>query len=373
MTGYRGENSNHKFNHSALECTGVLLCNLGSPDAPTPEALRRYLAEFLWDPRVVEMSRPLWWLILHGIILRTRPKKSARIYQSVWTNEGAPLIVMSRHQTDALQQLLEPQMAGPVKVEMAMRYGRPSIAEGLRKLQQVNARRILVLPLYPQYSATTTASTFDAVMDELKTWRWQPELRFVNHYHDDDGYIQSLANSIRESFTEQGQPDKLLFSFHGTPKRYFVHGDPYFCECQKTARLTSEKLGLSAEQWQLTFQSRMGREEWLKPYTDKTLESLAKEGVKRVAVVCPGFSADCLETLEEIKVENRNIFLEAGGEQFNYISALNDRPDHIEALKGLVLRHVQGWPESDPGWNVSHMTHESEQRARRAKEMGAKS
>ncbi len=354
-----------------MEQIGVLLCNLGSPDAPTPSAVRRYLAEFLWDPRVIEMPRPLWWLILNGIILRTRPKKSAQLYQSVWTDEGSPLLAISRRQCDALQETLEARVNGPVKVVLAMRYGRPSIAEGLRRLQQANARRIVVLPLYPQYSATTTASVFDAVMDELKTWRCLPEMRYINHYHDDERYIQALKNSILDHFQRHGQPEQLIFSFHGMPRRYFTNGDPYFCECHKTARLAAQALSLSDDQWRVTFQSRFGKEEWLKPYTDKTLEQLAKDGIKNVAVVCPAFSADCLETLEEIEVENRNIFLAAGGVSYSYIAALNDRQDHIDALAELAVRHMQGWPELDKNWNVSHAGREAEARQNRAKLMGA--
>jgi len=360
------------YQHKQMPCTGVLVCNLGSPDAPTAAAVRRYLAEFLWDPRVIEMPRPLWWLILHGIVLRTRPKKSAHAYQTVWTEEGSPLTAISKRQADALQKALEGQIPGPIKVEMAMRYGNPSIASGLKKLQQAGARRILVLPLYPQYSATTTATVFDAVADELKGWRLLPEMRYVNHYHDDSAFIQALANSIDENFKAEGRPQKLIFSFHGMPKRNLTQGDPYFCECQKTARLTAERLGLSDGQWMVTFQSRFGKQEWLKPYTDKTLEQLPKDGVKNVAIVCPAFSADCLETLEEIAVENRGIFLEAGGESFNYIPALNDRSDHIDALAKLAMRHMQGWPELDAGWNVSHANRDAEATLARAKAMGAK-
>ncbi len=359
------------YRHDSKERIGVLLCNLGSPDAPTPSALRRYLGEFLWDPRVIEMSRPLWWLILNGIILRTRPKKSAHAYQSVWTDEGAPLLNISKRQAQSLQFALEQRVRGPVKVELAMRYGSPSIADGLQRLQAAGARRIVVLPLYPQYSATTTASVFDAVMDELKTWRWMPEMRYINHYHDDQKYIQALNNSILDHFRTEGKPEKLIFSFHGMPKRYFTNGDPYFCECHKTARLTAQELMLRDDQWMVTFQSRFGREEWLQPYTDKTLESLPKQGVKKVAVVCPAFSADCLETLEEIEVENREIFLKAGGESFTYIPALNDRQDHIDALADLAARHMQGWPEMDAHWDVVRTGRETEARQARAKEMGS--
>ncbi len=369
MAGYQG-NKNHK--HDALPCTGVLLCNLGSPDAPTPAAVRRYLAEFLWDPRVIETSRPLWWLILHGVILRIRPKKSAHAYQTVWTDKGSPLIEISKRQAEALQHRLETQIPGPVKLELAMRYGKPSIVSALQRLRDANAQRLLILPLYPQYSATTTAAVFDAVSSELQTWRCLPELRMINHYHDDAAYIQALANSIQESFERDGRPQKLLFSFHGMPKRYLTQGDPYFCECHKTARLAAQMLGLEPHQWQVTFQSRFGREEWLKPYTDKVLQQLAKDGIKKVAVVCPAFSADCLETLEEIEVENRGLFIEAGGESFSYIPALNDRDDHIDALTQLALRHMQGWPELDAVWNVSQANRKAEDCLQRAKAQGAK-
>lgn len=369
MSGYQGSKD---YQHKTMGCTGVLVCNLGSPDAPTPAAVRRYLGEFLWDPRIIEMSRPLWWLILHGIILRTRPKKSAHAYQTVWTDEGSPLIVISKRQSEALQRTLETSIPGPVKVEMAMRYGNPSISSALQRLQQANARRILVLPLYPQYSATTTASIFDAVMDELKTWRWLPEMRYVNHYHDDKLYIRALAQSILDHFEQKGKPQKLIFSFHGMPKRNLLSGDPYFCECHKTARLSAKQLGLADDQWMVTFQSRFGKLEWLKPYTDKTLEQLAQDGMKNVAVVCPAFSADCLETLEEIEVENRDIFLKAGGESFSYIPALNDRQDHVEALAELALRHMQGWPELDEEWNISHASRAAEECAEHAMAKGAK-
>ena len=368
MAQYQGSSD---YQHRSLESVGVLVCNLGSPDAPTPSALRRYLGQFLWDPRVIEMSRPLWWLILHGIILRFRPKKSAALYQSVWTDDGSPLLSISKRQVAAIQANLEQVVHGPLTVVLAMRYGSPSIAEGLAQLKQANCRRILVLPLYPQYSATTTASVFDAVVDELKRWRWLPELRFVNHYHDDPGYISALANSIRDGFARDGEPDQLLFSFHGMPKRYLLDGDPYFCECHKTARLAAAQLGLGEQQWRVTFQSRFGREEWLKPYTDKTLEKLPKEGIKKIAVVCPAFSADCLETLEEIAVENRAIFEQAGGESFSYIPALNERDDHIAALSALALKHMQGWPETDEHWNASKMMHEADQRQQRADKLGA--
>ncbi len=356
------------FRHDSPDSLGVLLVNLGTPDSPSPGDVRRYLKEFLWDPRVVEVPRPIWWLALNLVILNTRPKRSARAYQKVWTEEGSPLMVISRKQHAALQASLDQALPGPVKVALAMRYGTPSIKQGLTELRDAGARRVLVLPLYPQYSATTTASIFDAVSEELRSWRWLPELRFINHYHDDPAYIAALADSVREHWAANGQAEKLVMSFHGIPREYFEAGDPYFCECQKTGRLLAEALGLSDTQWLLTFQSRLGPKEWLRPYTDQTLEQLAKDGTGSVDVICPGFSADCLETLEEIAMENRDVFLEAGGRQYNYIPCLNDRADHITQLCALVQRHVQGWPEASQATEPQ----EAATRAARAQAMGAK-
>jgi ferrochelatase len=295
---------------------------------------------------VVEVPRPIWWLVLNGVILNTRPRRSAAAYAKVWTEQGSPLLVISEQQHTALQSALDEALPGPVTVALAMRYGNPSIAAGLAELREAGARRVLVLPLYPQYSATTTASIFDAVTTELRDWRWLPELRFVNHYHDDPAYIAALAASVREHWAERGQADKLVMSFHGIPQAYFEAGDPYYCECQKTGRLLAEALGLNEQQWQLTFQSRLGPKAWLRPYTDQTLQQLAGDGTRSVDVICPGFAADCLETLEEIAMENRDTFLAAGGEDYRYIPCLNDRPDHIDQLARLVQRHVQGWPEA---------------------------
>ncbi len=368
MTQYQNHSD---FHHDQAECLGVLITNLGTPDAPTPSALRRYLAEFLWDPRVVEMPRPLWWLILHGVILRIRPARAAKSYASVWRDQGSPLLQIACQQEQALRQRLESALPGPVHVELGMRYGNPSIPAALERLRQAGTRRLLVLPLYPQYSATTTASTLDAVSAVLRSWRWLPDLRFVSHYHDDDGYIQALANSVREHRRQHGDADRLLFSFHGIPQRYFRNGDPYHCECHKTARLTAEALGLAPEQWQVTFQSRFGREPWLQPYTDHTLAAQPAQGIKSVQIVCPGFSADCLETLEEIAVENRAVFSDAGGERFEYIPALNDRDDHVDALTRLVLRHAQGWPEAGREWNADTDQQQRSERQQRARQLGA--
>lgn len=330
------------FQHDQAETIGILLVNLGTPDRPDQAAVRRYLKEFLWDPRVVEMARPLWWLALNLVILNTRPKRSAAAYAKVWTAQGSPLLVISEQQQAALQQALS-DTDMPIRVALGMRYGNPSITAALAELRDAGARKILVLPLYPQYSATTTASIFDAVTAELRTWRWLPELRFVNHYPDDPHYIAALADSVRRYRSEHGDAERLLMSFHGIPQEYFDKGDPYFCECHKTGRLLAAELGLADDAWQISFQSRLGPKQWLQPYTDKTLEQLAGAGVKSVQVICPGFSADCLETLEEVAMENREVFLHAGGERYAYIPCLNDAPLHIEALANLVRRHSAGW------------------------------
>jgi len=359
------------FHHDTPECLGVLLVNLGTPDAPSTKAVRRYLAEFLSDPRVIEMPRLLWMAILHGVILRVRPKRSAHAYRQVWSEQGSPLLDISRRQEWALQAELERRNVGPVKVQLAMRYGTPSIADGLDALAAANATRVLVLPLYPQYSATTTASVFDAVSGELQRWRRLPELRFVNQYHDHPGYIQALADSIRRHWEEHGQADKLLFSFHGIPKEYFLNGDPYYCHCQKTARLVVEQLGIEPERWALSFQSRVGNKEWLKPYTDQKLREWGETGVESVQVICPGFSADCLETLEEISLQNREFFLEAGGKAYGYIPALNTEPDHLKALADLVTRHIGGWPESDAVTRNAELEVEAASRLERARRLGA--
>lgn len=350
------------FRHEQPPRLGVLIANLGSPDAPTPGALRRYLAEFLWDRRIVDVPRPLWWLILHGIILRTRPRRSAALYRKVWRPDGAPLKVISGRQRNLIQAELDKQLPGEVTVALGMRYGSPSIAEALEQLRRSNAQRVLVLPLYPQYSASTTASTFDAIANTLRGWRWLPELRFVNQYHDHPGYIEALATSVRDEWRTRERPDKLLFSFHGTPKRFLHEGDPYFCQCRKTARLTAERLGLEEGAWEVVFQSRFGREEWLKPYADERLKALARDGTGSVDVICPGFSADCLETLEEMAGENRELFLAAGGREYHYIPALNDRVDHIRALVQVIAANVHGWPELEE----SADTEECRRRAERA-------
>lgn len=356
--------------HGTPERTGVLIVNLGTPDAPTTSAVRRYLKQFLSDPRVIEVARPIWWFALR-VILLIRPARSAEAYRKVWREEGSPLLHFSRKQVEALWSELGRRCAGPVSVVLGMRYGNPSIAAALEQLRRENVRRLLVLPLYPQYSATTTGSTFDAVADVLKQTRWLPEFRFVNHYHDKEGYIRALANSIREHWERQGRGEMLLFSFHGLPKRYLLAGDPYHCECHKTARLVAETLELKANEYRVTFQSRVGREEWLKPYTDVTVTELALQGVKKLDVISPGFSADCLETLEEIAMQNAELFHDNGGESLRYIPALNDRDDHVRFLADLAMAHLQGWPEASPNWS-KHRTRENAERAELlAKKMGA--
>ncbi len=315
--------------------TGVLLTNLGTPDAPTAAALRRYLAEFLADPRVVELPRWLWWPILHGVILRIRPRRSAANYRKIWTEDGSPLLAITRRQAQALQVAL----GEDYWVKPAMRYGNPSIAAALREFQQAGVRRLMVLPLYPQYSAATTGSTFDAVAKELRTWRWVPDLHFINGYVDNPQFIQALAQSVTDHISKHGMPDRLVFSYHGTPKRFLSNGDPYHCLCHKTTRLVQEELGLGKDQCITSFQSRFGREEWLKPYTDEILQNLPAQGAKHIAILSPAFSADCLETLEELEMENRELFMHSGGETYHYISALNDRSDHIAALADVIRSH----------------------------------
>lgn len=331
------------FAHDRQPVLGILITNLGTPDAPTTPALRRYLREFLWDPRIVDLPRILWWFILQ-VILRIRPARSAEAYRKIWDEkEGSPLLSISRKQLNALREQLKEINGQPVVVELGMRYGNPSIASALEKLRDANAQRVLVLPLYPQYSCSTTASTFDAVAQAVAKWRWVPEFRFINQYHDNQGYVDALCNSIREAWSTRQKPQKLLFSFHGTPKRFLLTGDPYFCHCQKTARLVAEQLELADDEWQVTFQSIFGREEWLKPYTIETLRELGSKGAGSVDVICPGFSADCLETIEEIDQENREAYLEAGGKEYHYIPALNDRADHIDALSSMIKTHCEKW------------------------------
>ena len=335
------------FFHGQTPRTAVLYCNLGTPDAPTPVAVRRYLAEFLSDQRVVEIPRLLWLLILHGIILRFRPAKSAAKYASIWTPEGSPLKLWTEKQAALLQTALQAQ-GNHVLVRWAMRYGSGSIASQLDALKTEGVTRVLVLPAYPQYSATTTASVFDAVYQWAARTRSIVELRFVNHYHDHAQYIAALQARVQAHWAEHGRPDVLVMSFHGVPARTLALGDPYHCECFKTARLLAEALGLEKTQYKVTFQSRLGRAKWLEPYTEPTLIAMAQSGTKRVDVVCPGFTSDCLETLEEINMEARHAFLGAGGSDFHYIECLNDRAPGIQALAAVARQHMGGWPTQSP-------------------------
>jgi ferrochelatase len=324
------------------ERAAVLWCNLGSPDEPTARAVRPYLAAFLGDRRVVEVPRAVWLPILHGIILRTRPAKSAAKYASIWLPEGAPLKVWTEKQAGLLAGALGERGLG-VAVRDAMRYGQPSIAGRLDALVAEGATRVLVLQAYPQYSATTTASVIDAVNAWSAKTRRVPEFRFVNDYHDDAGYIDALAQSVTRHWQDHGQPDRLVMSFHGIPERNIRLGDPYQAQCETTARRVAERLRLAPDRYRVTFQSRFGRAKWLAPYTEPTLRELAAQGARRVDVMCPGFPADCLETLEEIAIEGRKAFLEAGGQEFGYIPCLNDDSGWIAALAGIAQRHLAGW------------------------------
>lgn len=332
--------------HGSTARTGILLVNLGTPVAPTAAALRPYLRQFLSDPRVVEIPRAVWLPLLNGVILNTRPRKSAAKYASIWTDEGSPLAVHTRRQAELIAARFASR--DDVRVDWAMRYGAPAVADKLGALRAAGCTRILVVPMYPQYAASTTASVMDEVARCLLHWRNLPELRFVRSFHDDPGYIGALAASVREHWTRHGQPDRLLMSFHGLPRYTLERGDPYHCECHRTARLLAESLGLAPERVIVSFQSRFGRTRWLEPYTQPTLEALARDGVGRVDVMCPGFVADCLETLEEIAMECRAAFLGAGGREFHYIPCLNERPDWIDALERRVRSEAGNWLTATP-------------------------
>lgn len=361
MSRYKGVSG---YRHDRVSKVGVLIANLGTPDAPTKSGLRRYLKEFLWDPRIVEIPRALWWMILNFVILNVRPAKSAKLYESVWTPEGSPLLVNSLRQEEKLRARLENAFPGRVELVLGMRYGTPSVASALDELREKGVERLIVLPLYPQYAAATAGSTFDAVADELKNWRWIPELRFIAQYHDHPAYIRAMADHIRAQWGVNGRSGYLLFSYHGIPMRCLKSGDPYQCQCHKTSRLLADALDLKPGEWQTSFQSRFGKEEWLKPYTDKTLKLLAKEGTTGVDVFCPGFSADCLETIEEIGEENREVFMEAGGKAYHYIPALNAIDEHIEALFEVVRDTAQGMPE----WNIELPLSVAKKRAKKTLE-----
>lgn len=325
--------------HDKKAKVGILLTNLGTPDAPTAPALRRYLREFLSDPRVVEIPRVIWLIILHGIILRVRPKKSAKLYESIWTPDGSPLLVISQQQKEKVAASLKATYGDDVKVELAMRYGKPSINDALDNLQLAGVSKVVTLPLYPQYAGPTVGSTFDAVVNKIKSWRWIPSLSFISGYHDHPKYIAALAQSVTKHIAAHGKPDKLVLSYHGMPKYFLEQGDPYYCFCAKTTRLLMAELAFNEDDFVMTFQSRFGKAEWLKPYTDETLIELAEHN-KHIAIISPAFSADCLETLEELEHENRDLFLGAGGEKYHYIPALNCDGMHIEALVDLISAEI---------------------------------
>ena len=322
---------------------GLLLTNTGTPDAPTRSALRSFLAQFLSDSRVVDWPRWIWIPILHGIILRLRSRRVARRYQRIWTKQGSPLLISTRNVAARLQEALQAQYSQQIMVAVGMRYGTPSIAEGLQELQSSGVGRILILPLFPQYTAATTASSFDAVFAEIQRWRWMPELRTVNSYHAHPAYIRALVSTIQASWEQDRKTDRLLFSFHGIPESQLHAGDPYYHQCQETASLVAQQLDLAEGTYQISFQSNFGPQEWLKPYTGTLLRQWAEEGIGGVGVICPGFSCDCLETLYEIKEEARQAFKQAGGKDFSYIDALNDRPEHIQAIAEIILPQLEDW------------------------------
>jgi len=332
-----------KQEHSAIAKTAVLLVNLGTPDAPTPQAVRRYLKQFLSDPRVIEIPRALWLPILHGFVLNTRPRKSARKYASIWSSEGSPLKVHTERQARLLRGYFDSQIRMPLSVDFAMRYGEPSIQGALARLKSEGCERVLVLPMYPQYAASTTASTLDEVGGFLRRARNVPEVRLVKHFSEHPSYIAALANLVREHWGQSGRPDMLVMSFHGLPRYTLARGDPYHSECQATARLLAQKLELAESHWEIAFQSRFGRAEWIEPYTVSTLADYGRRGMRRLDVICPGFVADCLETLEEIGIEGREIFLGAGGGEFHLLPCLNERADWIRALAEIARQHLAGW------------------------------
>ena len=322
------------FKHQNRQKIGVLICNLGTPESYQTKDVRKFLRQFLSDGRVVEIPKIIWWFILNGIILTLRPSKSAKLYKSVWTKEGSPLLVFSKKLIEKLKLVTSEDF----EIELAMRYGNPNMEEALLSLKNKNCRKLIVLPMFPQYSGTTSGSIFDEVTRVLSKWRWVPSLNFINSYHDNDYYIKALADSI-SSYLQKNPPQKIIFTYHGIPKRNFDLGDPYQCYCQKTTRLVAEKLNLKENEYMTTFQSRFGPAEWLKPYTSDTMEELPEKGIKNILVVAPAFSVDCLETIEEIDQENKEIFLTAGGEHFTYVPCLNDSDGQVNFLKQLIDKH----------------------------------
>ncbi|MDG2293801.1 MAG: ferrochelatase [Methylophilaceae bacterium] len=357
------------YTHGDQLKVGILLANLGTPDAPTAKALRPYLKQFLMDRRVVEIPRLVWWLILNGIILVIRPKKSAEKYAQVWMKEGSPLMVHAQKQTQLLRDHLSQTIKSPFAVELGMSYGNPSMQSAIEKLKAQHCNKILVFPLYPQYAASSTAASLDAVWNSLLKMRNVPAIRTIKHYHDHPDYIQALATNIKQFWQVNGQPEKLIMSFHGVPKFHLMKGDMYHCECHKTGRLLAEALGLDRAQYQIAFQSRFGKQEWLKPYLASTLEALGEAKIKRIDVVCPGFSSDCLETLEEIAMEGKHIFQSHGGGDCHYIPALNESEPWIHAMTSIALENLQGWVSTE--WDDAAAKQSANQTAENAKALGA--
>ncbi len=367
MSYYNPEPS---YSHGDQLKVGILLANLGTPDAPNGAALRPYLRQFLSDTRVVEIPRAIWWFILNCIILVIRPKKSAAKYAQVWMKEGSPLMVHAQKQTQLLRGFLAQKIKSPFVVELGMSYGNPSMQSAIDKLKAAHCDRILVFPLYPQYAASSTASAMDAVFRVLLKTRNMPGIRTIRSYHDHPAYISALAQSVRNHWEiNGGKPTKLVMSFHGVPKVHLTKGDPYHCTCHKTGRLLAEALGLSKDEYLIAFQSRFGKQEWLKPYLASTLEGLGKAKTKRIDVICPGFCADCLETLEEIAMEGKEIFTHAGGGEYHYIPALNENEAWIHAMTEIALENLQGWVSSD--WNVEQAKIDAEMTKLRAQSLGA--
>ncbi len=363
-------NTEPDYQHGNQLKVGILLVNLGTPDAPTAKALRPYLKQFLMDKRVVEIPRFIWWWILNGIILLVRPKKSAEKYAQVWTKAGSPLLVHSENQAHLLRGFLSQKIKSPFTVALGMTYGNPSIKSALEILKAQHCDKLLVFPLYPQYAASSTAASLDAVWNVLLKMRNVPAIRTIRHYHNHPAYINALATSIQAFWSSNGKPEKLVMSFHGVPKAHLTQGDPYHCECHQTARLLAEALGLNQEQYQIAFQSRFGKQEWLKPYLANTLETLGKAKTKRLDIVCPGFSSDCLETLEEIAIEGQHIFQSSGGGEYHYIPALNESEAWIQAMTEITLENLNGWVSAD--WEATTAKRIAKETAERAKALGAK-
>ncbi len=362
------------YKHGDQLKVGILLANLGTPDAPTAKALRPYLQQFLMDRRVVEIPRFIWCWILHCIILVIRPKKSAAKYAQVWTNEGSPLLVHAQKQTQLLRGFLAQKIKSPFVVELGMSYGNPSMKSAIKKLKAQHCDRIMVFPLYPQYAASSTGSALDAVWRVLLKMRNVPAIRTVRGYHDHPAYISALAKSVQEHWRVNGKPnfakgEKLVMSFHGVPKVHLTKGDPYHCTCHKTGRLLAEALSLSKDEYCVAFQSRFGKQEWLKPYLASTLAELGKAKTARIDVICPGFSADCLETLEEIAMEGKEIFTHAGGGEYHYIPALNENEAWIHAMTEIALENLQGWVTAD--WDTAQAIKDNELTKTRAQSLGA--